>query len=203
MSQAPSDIPQRRIYTVQEYFALEKDADTKHEFIDGQIIAMAGGTFPHARITANVVIAIGKRLAGKPCHVLSSDANIRYGKRNGFGYADAVVVCGKEESAPIDVKPFTPLTNPKVLIEVLSPSTASYDRGEKFSFYREIDSLSEYVIVWQDQPRVEVCRRNPDGSWFFDNYEGIDLVAKLPSLELEIPLTEIFAGIEFPPAAPV
>lgn len=195
MSEQPRQVESRR-YTVAEYFELENSAELRHEFIDGQILDMAGGSDAHAQIAANLFLTIGRRLEGKPCSMRTSDMRIKYGHRVNYGYADALVVCGKPEFDPRDQNT---LLNPKVIIEVLSDSTETFDRGNKSVMYREIESLGDYVLVSQNEPAVEVISRQNDGTWLIHSYRGLDAEARLICLNLRIPLREIFAGVEFPP----
>lgn len=195
MSEQPQPLKSRR-YTAAEYFELENTADSRHEFVDGQILAMAGGTDAHAQIAANLFLAIGRRLEGKPCSMRTSDMRIKYGHRVNYGYADALVICGKPE---FDSRDQNTLLNPKAIIEVLSDSTETFDRGNKSVMYREIESLGDYVLVSQNEPAVEVISRQDDGTWLIHSYRGLNAEAKLISLNLKIPLREVFSGVDFPP----
>jgi Uma2 family endonuclease len=197
--------PNRR-YTVEEYLDLEgASPQDKFEYRNGRIInmrealAMAGGTDEHCLITANVIRALGNRLEGGPCRVYSNDLRVLIPRRTLFTYPDATVVCGQSqyENHPRAGKT---LSNPRLIVEVLSPSTELYDRGDKFSLYREIRSLVEYVLVSQSRPRIETYFRHEEGGWTFGPYEGLPAAAKLLSLNVELPLKEVFSGIEFPAA---
>ncbi len=195
--------PTRRL-TVEEYLELEsRSPEVKYEYRDGVIVnmrealAMAGGTVTHCLINANVIAAFNNRLKGGPCRVYSNDLRVRIPRKTLYTYPDAVVVCGNTESELHKTASAT-ITNPTLIVEVLSPSTELYDRGEKFSLYREIPSLREYVLVSQSSPRVETYFRRDDGGWSFGPFEGINAVAKLLSLEIDLPLTEVYAGVEFP-----
>ena len=195
--------PSRR-YTVEEYLDLEgRSSDRKCEYRDGLIVdmreamAMAGGSESHCLINANVIAALSNRLKGGPCRVYSNDLRIRIPRKTLYTFPDAVVICGKTESEQHKTAGIT-VTNPTVIVEILSPSTELYDRGDKFSRYREIPSLREYVLVSQSAPRIETYYRHDDGGWRFGPFEGLGEVAKLISLGIDLPLAEVFAGIEFP-----
>jgi len=187
--------------TLAEYFEAEETALEKHEFHDGEILAMAGGGGDHSLIILNVMGELRNRLKGKPCLAYESNLRIRVPRHPYCTYPDGSVICGSRETDPKDKSGQT-FTNPRLIVEVLSPSTEAYDRGEKFSRYRDIDSFQEYVLVTQTTPRVEVFFRQPEGTWLFAPYSGIEAVAKLRSLDITLPLAEIYAGVSFPPVEP-
>lgn len=193
----PATTPDRM--TVSEYLALEETSRDKHEFRDGQRIMMAGGTFQHGVIAINIARAFGNRLVGGPCTMFDSTVKIRPGESARFVYPDAGVVCGTPQFAPEDPHQTT-ILNPRLVIEILSPSTEAYDRGDKFTSYREATSLREYVLVSQTQPHVETFYRRDTGEWVFNPAAGLDAVVRLQSLGIEVPLSEIYAGINFPTA---
>ena len=134
---------------------------------------------------------------GQPCELYPVDMRVRIPATGLYTYPDVVVVCGEPQFEDDHVDT---LLNPIVLIEVLSPSTERSDRGEKFTRYRMLESLQEYVLVSQDKPQVECFFRQPDGGWLLMPYSGLDAVAKLRSLDVELPLSEIYAGVTFPSA---
>ena len=123
---------------------------------------------------------------------------VRQGPRRGrYVYPDALVFCGPPQFDPDDVKRHT-ILNPRVIIEVLSPSTEAYDRGDKFAQYREIDGFEEYILIAQDRPHVESILRQPDGAWSFQTFTGLASAARVRCLGLEIAMSEIYAGVEWP-----
>ena len=191
-------IPERR-YSVEEYFRMEFDATEKHDYIDGQIVCMSGGTARHSLITANLIAAVHGRLRGKPCRVYESNLRVAVKRDVRYSYPDLSVVCEEPQFDPKD-KNQTTITNPRVVIEVLSPSTEASDRGEKFERYVKLASLQEYVLVLQGRPRVEAFSRQPDGTWLFAYADGTDAAVTLRSLGLELPLAEVYAGVEFDPS---
>ena len=150
--------------TYAEYLVAEAASELRHEFLDGEVWAMAGGTAEHGRLSAAVIRELGAALRGKPCSIFTSDVRIRVLATGLSSYPDVTVVCGSLETAPEDEDA---ITNPVVLVEVLSDSTEAYDRGAKAAHYRQIPSLREYVFVSQDEQRIEVFRRVEAGRWEF------------------------------------
>jgi Uma2 family endonuclease len=191
---------QPRLYSIEEYLRMERDSIEKHEYREGVIVAMAGGTHDHALIATNLLGEIRSTLKGKPCRVYGSDLKVAITKRRRITYPDGSIISGSPNFHPAADTSRDVVTNPRVLVEVLSPSTEQYDRTEKFDLNREIESFEEYVLVAQLFPRVETYRRFPDGSWHFEAFSGMEAVARLGSVEVTIPLLEVYAGIEFPPA---
>ncbi len=147
--------------TYAEYLALEEASEGKHEYLRGEVWAMAGGTIEHSRLQAAVQGELRAALSGRPCNVFASDLRIRIEATDRTTYADAAVICGKPEHASADPHA---ATNPVVIVEVLSDSTEASDRGEKFAHYRHLASLQDYVLVSQKEPRIEVYHRE-GGRW--------------------------------------
>jgi Uma2 family endonuclease len=145
---------EKQRHSIAEYIRRERDALDKHEYRDGQILLMAGGTADHSLIVANAIREIGNRLKGKPCHVYDSNLRVRIPRTILYTYPDATILCGPRQLDPDDPSGET-VTNARVIVEVLSPSTEAYDRGEKFDRYRQLDSLEEYVLISQATPRLE------------------------------------------------
>ena len=189
--------PPVRRYTPEEYLRRERDAAQKHEFYHGEVFAMSGGSFEHSRTIANVIRELGNRLAGGPCGVQDSNLRVRVPRTTLYTYPDASVVCGPPQFDPLDTARQT-IINPTVLVEVLSPSTETWDRGGKFDSYRQIDSLREYVLVAWDAPRVETYLRQPDGTWVFAAAVGPAATARLNSVGVELPLAEVYRGVDLP-----
>jgi Uma2 family endonuclease len=148
--------------TYAEYLEIEARSELKHEWLDGRIYAMSGGTPDHSAIAANVIRALGNQLDGKPCRVFTSDLRVRVPTTGLATHPDVSVVCGRLEC---DAEDPNAATNPVVVVEVLSPSTERYDRDEKFSHFRRLASLRAYVLVSQKERRIEVFTRNDDSSW--------------------------------------
>ena len=181
--------PARQLFTFDDYVQLEEMSTVKHEYLDGHVWAMAGGSPDHAAIAVNVSALLVAQLRGKPCRVYSSDLRIRV-PTTGLGtYPDVSVVCGKVELDPDDRKQQTAI-NPRLIVEVLSPSTADYDRGEKLEHYQRIASLEEVVLVAHDRHHVDVFSRH-GGAWQKSEYEGG--VARLESLGSSSPSLKCIA----------
>lgn len=187
-------------YTAAEYLAFERRSDTKHEFYRGELFAMSGGTGPHSLIAANLIRALGNALADRPCRVLTSDMRIAC-PTGLYTYPDVSVVCGKVqyEDATNDV-----LLNPIMIVEVLSPATAAYDRGTKFEHYQSIPSLREFVLVSQHGPRVEHYARQQDADhWLLTTINDPQGTVAFPVLDCSVPMAEIYAKVEFTPELPI
>ena len=183
--------PARKIsFTYAEYLKREETSETKHEFLNSEIFAMAGGTPEHARLAPRASAALIAQLRGRRCVVFSSDMRIRVLATGLATYPDLSVVCTRAEYDPEDSNS---LVNPIVLVEVLSDSTEAYDRGEKFAHYRRIPSLKEYVLISQRERRIEVFRRNEDGSWTLFE-AGAGQSVKLPSIDCELSVDEVYAN---------
>jgi Uma2 family endonuclease len=145
-----------------DYLAFEAASDTRHEYLNGEVFAMAGGTITHGALAAAVISALSAALRDRPCRVLSSDVRVRSKATGLTTYADVTVVCDKIE---VDDDDAHGVLNPRLVVEVLSESTEAYDRGAKAAHYRRIASLREYVLVGQGEPLIEVYRRNERGKW--------------------------------------
>jgi Uma2 family endonuclease len=148
-------------------------------------------------ISANVGAALNARLKGKPCRNYDSNLRVRAAV-NRYLYRDNTVICGEVEYDPADPYGET-ITNPKVVVEVLSPSTERYDRTTKFDLYRKIAAMEEYVLIYQSEPRIEVFARKPDGTWSIDVAAGMSAVAKLRSINVDLPLVDAYANVDFDP----
>ena len=194
-----SAAPQPRPLTDDEYLAIERAAKTKSEFVDGKLYAMAGASPPHNFVKDNLVAALGGRLRGTGCRTASSDQRVRAGSRGRYLYPDIVIVCGEWQYAAND--PNT-LLNPVVIIEVLSPSTRDYDRGDKLRMYQGLASLREYVMVDSAAAVVERIARQPDGTWRFDTFVGLEAVLTFEAVPAAVPLAEVYADVDLPPAPP-
>ncbi len=177
-----------------DFVVFERQSETKHEWLDGVVYDlhvrdMAGGSISHARLAVAVSTALGLQLRGKRCAVFNSDLKIKVLATGLATYPDLSVVCGSVELDPDNDHA---ITNPKVIVEILSASTEAYDRGGKFAHYRRIPSLMEYVLLSQDEPRIEVYRRNATGTW--ELHEALaGQTAKLTSIECELSVDEIYA----------
>jgi Uma2 family endonuclease len=200
MSQ-PQIIPR---YTVEEYLALERDSEERHEYLDGEIFAMAGESEQHGDISVNFVSELRGQLRGGPCRVWTKDVKVRSGpaprpfqNRKGlFSYPDFVVVCGERQYQD-EYKDV--LLNPTVVIEVLSPSTEAFDRGEKFRRYRMFNpSLTDYVLVSQTAPSIDHYRRQANHEWVLISLNGLAASLHLASINCTLSLADIYDRVSFP-----
>ena len=183
------------VSTPEDYLIFEREADTRHEFLDGEIYAMAGESLPHSRICMNLAREVGNKLKGKPCEALSPNMKVRTSTASLFSYPDLTIVCGEPQfhDRKKDV-----LTNPQVIFEVLSPSTADYDRTTKFQRYRlGNETLTDYVLVSQDKLFVEHFAKQIDGNWIYKSYGAIEDVLSIETVECDLNLSEIYDRIEF------
>ena len=187
--------------TVDEYLRLEESSEEKHEYLEGQLLDMSGGTISHSLIIANVVGELHARLKGNPCRVYDSNLHVKIPRKVIYFYPDCSVVCGPVQK---DGSDFTggSTVNPRLIVEVLSDSSERYDRGEKFTRYRELESLAEYVLISQSSPSVETFFRQGDGTWIFAAINDLKASAKLKSIGVEMPLADVYAGVEFLPTEP-
>ena len=176
--------------TEEQYLHLEREAETKSEFHDGQMFAMAGGS-PNHSFLASEIGALLRSQMPLGCRTFNSDLRIKVAAARLYTYADCSVICGDLQYAndQRDV-----VLNPLLIVEVLSPSTEGYDRGKKFELYRTIPSFREYLMVHQDQPHVEHYSRQDDGSWVLRDYTGANDVLTIARLNIQIPLADLYSA---------
>ena len=177
-----------------EYLELERRAEFKSEYYEGEMFAMAGASLRHVWITANLVRELGQQLKGKPCRASASDLRLRVTPTGLYTYPDVLVVCGEPQLA--DGQKDT-LVNPTVIVEVLSESTRDYDRGRKFQHYRTLPALIEYLTVDQDEPHVEHWSRQPENRWLLAEFAGLEQSVRLTSIDCILPLAEIYDKIDW------
>jgi Uma2 family endonuclease len=191
-------------YTVDQYLAFERTSEERHQYLDGEIYAMAGESPEHGDISVNLVATIANQLRGKRCRARSKDTKVRSGPtlRAGetfaclFSYPDVVVICDEPEylDAKRDV-----ILNPTAIAEVLSPSTESFDRGEKFSRYQEHNpTLQDYVLVSQDKRQIEHFSKQSDGKWTYERHVGLASEVRIPSIDCTLKLADVYDRIDFP-----
>ena len=191
-----SSVP-KTLMTEAEYLAYERASEIRHEFWRGELFAMAGASEGHNLASGNLFVAVQLALRDKPCRAYTHDMRVFAKESRSYVYPDIVVACPPIEFK--DEKRDT-LLNPQVVVEVLSPSTESYDRGKKFDLYRQSESLRQYVLVAQDEPRVMSYIRQSDGvAWLLTPLAGLNAVLEFPTLGLSVPLSEIYRNVEFPP----
>lgn len=183
------------VLTTEEYLALERQSEIRHEFLDGFVYAMAGESPTHSTICFNLAVSVGSQLKDKPCRGFSPNMKVRAGEKGLYAYPDLMIVCG--EPVSLDERGDV-LINPTVIFEVLSPSTEAYDRGEKFERYRtHIETLRDYLLVSQDQPRVEHHHRETDGTWTRAEVIGLAQTLSLASIDCSIGLADVYSRITF------
>jgi Uma2 family endonuclease len=175
-------------YTYREYLALEEVSTVKHEFLDGEIYAMAGGSVMHAGLAVMVSSALQQQLRHGPCRVFSSDLRVRVLATGLATYPDVTVVCGQPE---VDPENDDTVTNPRVVVEVLSDSTEKYDRGLKLDHYRRIPTLAGVVLVAQREHRIEVWSRTPEGTWAV-HASGPGQVAEIPAIDCTLTVDDVY-----------
>ena len=185
--------PQPRL-TPEQYLEIERAEEFRHEYYDGRMYAMSGASYPHVLITGNLNFALRTQLRTRPCVVGTSDFRVRVSPDGLYTYPDVVVLCGEPKFA--DNQADT-LLNPVLLIEVLSPSTEAYDRGFKFAQYRKLETLREYALVSQSEPRVEVFGRRDDGHWMLSEFVGMEDSCRLESIDCRIALAGIYDKVTF------
>lgn len=191
-----SAIAKEQLLSPADYLARERAAEEKSEYFQGEVFAMAGGTAVHSLISMNVTAELRDRLKGRDCTLYNSDLRVKVSESGLYTYPDGSVVCGQPQFEDADT-----LLNPLVLIEVLSPASESYDRGRKFEFYRQIASLSTYLLVSQEAPRVEQFVRQQDSQWLWNEAHGMESCLHLSVLAIDLRLEEVFAQVTFEPVS--
>lgn len=183
--------------TEAEYLAIEEKAEHKSEFYRGEMFAMSGASLPHSRIKDNLARHLNNQWDGGPCFAVTSDLKVKVNRTGLYTYPDVVVVCGEPEYLPgrTDV-----ILNPSAVVEVLSPSTESYDRGAKFKHYEQVPTIREIVLVGQDEPAAERFVRQPDGTWNRLLVAGLDAELAFATVPARVRLADIYAGVTFPDA---
>ena len=187
-------IPRSKALTAKEYLEIERAAAFKSEYYKGEMFAMAGTSYDHARIVSNLTVSIGYFLRGKPCDIIGSDLRVHMAKNSLYTYPDAIIICGKPEFLDEE---FDTLINPSVIFEILSPSTKNYDRGEKFKLYRDIDSLTEYILISSENVGVEIFRRQPNNNWLLSEYKTLDESFMIEKIGYEMKIADLYEGVEF------
>jgi Uma2 family endonuclease len=192
--------PGRRFVSVEEYLELEKHADYKSEYFDGEVFAMAGGTPEHNLIAANLIRELGNQLEERPCRVYPSDQRVKIPDTGLYTYPDLSVVC---EEPQFEEPGRCALLNPTLIVEVLSETTEAYDRGDKFAHYRRVASLREYVLVASNRRRIERFTRQDGGSeWVLAECSDATGSLPLPSIQCVLSLPRVYSKVEFPEREP-
>lgn len=178
----------------QDYLAEERKAEFKSEYIDGDVVAMTGASRQHNLIAGNIFASLHSQLRSRPCEIYMGDMRVAVDEAEFYTYPDIVVAC--EDPQFLDGELDT-LLNPTLLIEVLSPSTASYDRGEKFSRYRQLSSLQEYLIVAQSTPALEHYRKQSEREWILIDITDPEALVELPSIQCQLAMRDIYEKVNF------
>ncbi len=176
----------------EEYLEFEHNSDIKHEYIDGEVYAMAGTGGVHNIISGNLYMSLRNSLQGSTCRTYFADMKVKLGQGQKFFYPDLVITCDQ-----IDEPTFSYVTFPTVIVEVLSESTEKFDRGKKFQYYRTIPSLQEYILVSSQEYLIECFRRTKNDLWTLETYEGLNAILRIESLAIDAPLSEIYATLSF------
>jgi Uma2 family endonuclease len=187
-----SAVPRPRKLTVEEYLAIEATAERRSEFYDGEMFLKAGASREHNIHSRNLTAELHTRLKGSRCQVFVADLRVKVDRTGLYTYPDLLVVCGEPEYAPENRDT---LTNPTVVIEILSASTEKYDRTTKFRHYKQLPSVQEYVLVAQDEPLVERFVRQPDGTWGHTDFVGLDATLSLATVPASVPLAEVYRDV--------
>jgi Uma2 family endonuclease len=175
--------------TPEEYLALERQAEYKNEYFAGEIYAMVGASRKHNLIAANIIMLLAQQLKGKPCEVYPSNMRVKAPGTDSYTYPDVVVACGDPE---FEDEYVDTLLNPILIVEILSRSTASYDRIKKFGYYRTIESLSEYLLVAQDEYKVEQYTKQADGRWLLSDIRSLEGLVELSSVGCMLALRDVY-----------
>ena len=176
----------------EEYLEFEHNSDIKHEYIDGEVYAMAGTTKAHNTISLNLAILLREKLKDSDCQTFMADIKVNVSNQKRFFYPDIVVTCDDNDDVnAYDVK------FPKIIVEVLSESTEKFDRGKKFQYYRTIPSLQEYILVSSQEYLIECFRRTKNDLWTLQTYEGLNAILRIENLAIDSPLSEIYATLSF------
>ena len=182
--------------TASDFLAWDAGLTERHEFVDGEVFAMAGAEDRHVTVALNIAIALRQHLRGTPCRTFMSDMKLQVAAANSYFYPDVMVTCNEADHASPLIK-----SAPVLIIEVLSPSTAAFDRGEKFAHYRRLESLQEYMLVDIDTRRTDLYRKGGDAMWVLHPFEGGETL-QLASVALNITAEALFAEVDAPrPAA--
>lgn len=179
------------LLTEAEYLELEAKSEIKHEFYNGHLYALAGGTYRHSCICSASLVALSNSLKGSGCVVSGSDTMVKVASTGLMTYPDVAIVCGA-----VDLFNSVAVLNPVVILEVLSPSTEAYDRGRKFMHYRQIPTLAHYILVFPEEIGVDHFCRQADGSWRLASFAEAGMLS-LNDLRIEIPVTALYEGVDF------
>jgi Uma2 family endonuclease len=186
----------KQIYTLEEYLELDHESEEKIEFWDGNVFTLAGASPSHNRIVRNTMIALANKLRGKSCEVFPSDMRVKVPSYLPYRYPDLSALCGKAKFEKMKNQEF--LVNPSLIVEILSDSTAEFDRGYKFTYYKSIESFTEYLLIAQDRPHVSQFVKQSDNSWLNHEFNALEDKFRVVSLDCELDLSELYQDVVFP-----
>ena len=183
-------------YSLDEYFEIERNSEEKYEYFDGNVWSMAGASPNHERIVSNSIFHL-RTILGNNCSVFGSNLKVKVPVYSPYRYPDLTAYCGEgifEKMGGMEV-----LTNPQMIIEVLSDSTEGFDRGDKFTYYKSIESFIEYILISTKRPFITQFFKNEKGEWINRDFVGLDTILYSPTFDVEILLSEVYLNVEFPP----
>ncbi|MEO0059341.1 MAG: hypothetical protein RLZZ312_988 [Bacteroidota bacterium] len=180
--------------SAEEYLYYERKAETKHEYFQGEIFAMSGASFVHNRIFSNTLADVVTKLKGKKCNAFGSDLRIHIPKNTLYTYPDITVICGKIENTDDS---FDTAKNPTVIFEILSKSTRNYDKGQKFTLYRDIETLKEYILIDSEKLSIEKFSKNNDNSWTLTEFQALSDIFHIKAIAIDLALIDIYDGVDF------
>jgi Uma2 family endonuclease len=193
-----SSLPEIEAYfTPDQYLDLERESSVKHEYHAGHLNAMAGASEAHNLITINLGREVSTQLRGRPCRTYGSDMKVKIEEAGSYVYPDLTIVCGERR---FDDEEKDALLNPMVVIEVLSPSTELNDRGRKFAYYRQLESITDYLMIAQDKPFIEHYTKQEEGRWVLAVKDNLQQAVNLESVQCRLALSDIYENVEFPVA---
>jgi Uma2 family endonuclease len=184
----------QKYYSPEEYLALEETVDYRSEYYQGEIFAMSGASVNHNRIAGNLHAALNNAFDAKPCEAFMGDVRLLVKKNGLYTYPDVMVICGQLEF--VEGRTDT-LTNPIVIVEVLSKATQDYDRGAKFELYRATETLQDYVLIDQARVHVEYFRKLEDGRWLLQEFNQLEAILRIEAVGVEIPLSRVYQRVEW------
>lgn len=184
-------------YTLEEYFELERTSEIKYEYWNGEVFAMSGASPEHEAVLVNLITHLRNQARGRSCHVFSSNLRVKVPAAPPYRYPDLTALCGTPSYEVIGG--LEALTNPTLIVEILSPSTEAYDRGDKFTYYKSIPSFGEYLLIAQHRPHATHYVKQPNGSWSYEDANEINATLMLPAIDCVLSLSEVYQDITFEP----
>lgn len=183
-------------YTLEEYLELDHESEEKIEYWDGNVFTLAGASEIHDQIQSNAHFFLRLRLQGKPCRVFLSEMRLKVPAYPPYRYPDLSALCGEAKFEKLGKQEL--LVNPQLIVEILSESTAGFDRGYKFTYYKSIESFTEYILIAQDRPHVSQFIKEADNSWLNHEFNAVEDKFHLASLDCQLELSELYQDVEFP-----